>query len=422
MHLLRQVTIADRRSPHNGQTLDLLIENGLIAKIGPKLRKPKDCPVYNAKGQWVSPGFLDIGAYLGDPGAEDREDVHSLAAAGQRGGYTQLAVLPNTDPVRHDKSGVEYLSRRSAALAVDLLPLGAVSRDTAGSEITEMIDMQRAGAVGFTDGLHPIQSAGLLKLALQYVKGFGGTIINQPIDLGLAPHAQLHEGPLSTRLGMPGFPLMSETIALQRDLEVLAYTDSRLLVHLISTSAGLALIKASRKKGLQVFSSVSAAHLQFTVDALESFDPNYKLLPPLREEGDRKALVKAVLQGHIDHIASHHQSHQPEAKILEFPYAEFGSQALETCVAQAYTVLGDQLAPDQFCALFSHGPRKALGLAARHIEVGQLADLSLFDPQQEWTPQPVDFGTKSVNSPLIGQQLQGRPVATYHKEQLWTSA
>ena len=422
MHLLRQVTITDQHSSFNGQTVDLLIENGLIAKIAPQLRKPKDCPVYAAQGQWASPGFLDIGAYLGDPGAEDREDIPSLAAAGQRGGYTQLAVLPNTDPVRHDKSGVEYLKRASANLAVELLPLGAVSRNTSGKEITEMIDMHRAGAVGFTDGLHPIQSAGLLKLALQYVKGFGGTVINQPIDLSLAPHAQLHEGPVSTRLGMPGFPVMSETIALQRDLEVLAYTDSRLLVHLISTSAGLALLKAARKKGQQVFSSVSAAHLQFTVEELESFDPNFKLLPPLREEQDRKALVKAVVQGHIDHIASHHQSHQSEAKILEFPYAEFGSQALETCVAQAFSILGEQLAPDQFCSLFSHGPRKALGLPLRQIEIGQVAELTLFDPQLQWTPQPNDFGTKSVNSPLIGHQLQGRPVATYHKEQLWTSA
>ncbi len=421
MQLLRQVTIADQLSPYNGQTVDLLIEHGHIAKVAKQIRKPKDCPVYHGKGQWLSPGFLDIGPYLGDPGAEEREDIDSLVAAARRGGYTQLAVLPNTNPVRQDKSGIDYLRRRAENLAVELLPLGAVSRDTKGVEITEMIDMQQAGAVAFTDGLHPIQSAGILKLALNYVKVFGGTIINQPIDLSLAPNAQLHEGPISTQLGMAGFPEMSETIALQRDIELLAYTDSRLLVHLISTSAGLKLVRAARKKGLQLFSSVSAAHLQFTVAAVEDFDPNFKFLPPLREDSDRKALIKGILDGSIDHIASHHQSHHPEAKVLEFPYADFGSQGLEACIAQAYTVLEDKLTPAAFCALFSHGPRTALGLEKHSIEKGQPANLSLFDPDMSWTPTADDFGTKSTNSPLLGQELLGRPVATYHKEQLWTS-
>ncbi|MEM6395041.1 MAG: dihydroorotase [Bacteroidota bacterium] len=422
MHLFRQIRIADRLSPLAGQTADLLVKDGRITKLAKHIDAPEVCPIHDGQGQWVSPGFLDIGAYLGDPGHEDREDVESLATAGLRGGYTQLAVLPNTHPARQDKSGVDYLKMKSAGLAVDLLPLAAVSKDTEGIELTEMIDLHRAGAVGYTDGLHPINNGQLMRLAQEYVRTFGGTIINQPLEVELAPEAQIHEGELSTRLGMRGFPLMTETIPLQRDLEILSYTDSRLLVHLLSGQASLDILRKAKEAGLKVYASVSAAHLQFTVDALAAFDVSYKLLPPLRDESDRKALISGIKDGTIQHVASHHQSHQPEAKRLEFPYADFGSQFLETCVAQANTILGADMSPEDICALFSHGPREALGLDQIHIAEGQPAQLSIFDPSQEWTPTADDFGQKSVNTPMIGQALRGRPIGIYHKNRLWTSA
>lgn len=404
-----------------GQIADLLIKDGQIAELADRVSPPSGCDVHEGKGQWVSPGFLDIGAFLGDPGFEDREDILSLAEAGLKGGYTQLAVLPNTHPVRQDKAGVDYLRMKTADLPLDLLPLCAVSKDTEGRELTEMLDLHQAGAVGYTDGLHPINNTGLLRLALEYVRSFDGTIINQPLEIDLAPDAQIHEGSLSTQLGMRGFPEMVETIPLRRDLEILAYTNSRLLVHLLSSEAGVAILSEAKANDLQVFGSVSAAHLQFTVDELNAFDVNFKLLPPLRAENDRQALIRAVQDGTIQHVASHHQSHQVESKRLEFPYADFGSQFLETCVAQTHTVLGTEMSPEDFCALFSHGPREALGIEQHHIAKGQPASLTIFDPDLKWEPTADNFGQKSVNTPMIGHTLQGRPVGIYHKNRLWTS-
>ncbi|MEO0625434.1 MAG: dihydroorotase [Bacteroidota bacterium] len=420
MLLLRQIKIADRLSPLAGQVADLLIKDGEIVDLGQIVKMPEGCEEYDGQGKWVSPGFLDIGAYLGDPGSEDREDVESLAAAGLRGGYTQLAVLPNTSPVRQDKASVDYLRLKSVGLPVELLPLGAVTKDTAGKELTEMIDLHQAGVVGYTDGLHPIVQSGVMRLALEYVRSFEGTVINQPLELSLIPDAHLHEGELSTRLGMRGLPVIAETIPLQRDLNLLAYTESRLLVHLLSSESGLSILGKARSAGLRVYGSVSAAHLQFTVDALSDFDVNFKLMPPLRDESDRIALIEGVKSGVIQHVASHHQSHQTEAKRLEFPYAEFGSQFLETCVSQAFTVLGDAMSAEQFCSLFSHGPREALGMNQHIIDTGEPAELTLFDPNVEWSPVAADFGQKSVNTPMIGHTLKGRPVGTYHKNRLWT--
>lgn len=421
MHLLKHVIIADSTSSLNGQTVDLRIADGKIIELGNGLATGNKETVVDLKGAYVSPGFIDIGPYLGDPGHEEREDIESLAASGLRGGYTALAPLPNTEPARHDKSGIRYLIERSRDLPVALLPLGAVSLKTEGKDITEMIDMHHAGAVAFTDGLHPITSAGLLSRALHYVKSFGGTVINQPLDDSLSPGGQLHEGVISTQLGMRGIPDLSETLTVHRDLELLAYADSRLLVHLISSADSLPMIKTAKEKGLAAFASVSALHLQFTVAELADFDSNFKVLPPLRAEADRQALINGVVDGTIDCIVSNHVAHQEEGKKLEFAYADFGSLGLETCFAQTSTVLGGRLKADQLAALFCHGPRRALNLPTLSIEQGASAEFSFFQLNKEWTFNRQNLAGKGDNSPLLGKVLKGGVVGIYRNGQFHSS-
>lgn len=415
MHLLKNLIVADTESADNGEQRDLLIENGIITAIGPALKAPAEATVIDLKGQYVSPGFIDIGPYLGDPGHEEREDIDSLAAAAVRGGYTAVAPLPNAEPVRHDKSGVNYLVNHSGRLPVTLLPLGAVSRDAAGSDITEMIDMQRAGAVAFTDGLRPIKTAGMLSRALHYVKNFGGTVINQPLDTSLSPAGQLHEGTVSTRLGMPGFPSLAETMMVDRDIALLAYADSRLMLHLLSSGASLSAIKSAKERGLRLFTSVSAHHLQFTVEDVADFSVNLKVLPPLREEADRLALLGGLLDGTIDCVVSNHIALQPENKDLEFFYSDFGALGLESCFAQVATLLYGEISPDRLAHLFSHGPRRALDLEPQRIAEGEIAELSCFQLDELWTLTLADIASKGANSPVIGHTFKGGPTGIFSR-------
>ncbi|MEM9837138.1 MAG: dihydroorotase [Bacteroidota bacterium] len=421
MHLLKHLTIADRESPENGRQCDLRIEDGIIVEIGENLLPGSEEEVIDLSDTFVSPGFIDIGPYLGDPGHEEREDITSLIAAGLRGGYVALAPLPNSEPTRHDKSGIRYLIESSKHFPLDLLPLGAISLNTEGKDITEMIDMHQTGAIAFTDGLHPVTSAGMMSRALHYVKSFSGTIINQPFDPALAPGGQMHEGIISTQLGMRGIPHLSETLCLHRDLKLLAYADSRLLVHLISTAESVDMIATAKASGLAVFASVAPLNLQYTDAALAGFDSQFKVSPPLREEADRQALLQGIRSGTIDCVVSNHIAHQEDNKKLEFPYAAFGSLGLESCLAQVNTVLGDSIATDALAALFSHGPRKALQLPPLSIAVGLPASLSFFRRDLEWTFTTDQLAGKGINSPLIGQTLRGRALGIYHRGQFYST-
>ncbi|MCB0638533.1 MAG: amidohydrolase family protein, partial [Lewinella sp.] len=302
---------------------------------------------------------------------------------------------------------------------VAVWPIGAISRDTAGKDITEMVDMHRAGAVAFSDGQHPVQHAGLMMRALLYVKTFGGVIINQPLDQSIAGHGQMHEGPISTSLGMLGIPALAEELMVERDLRLLAYTGSRLHVANLSTAAAVAKVRAAKAEGLQVTASVPVLNLLLDDGALADFDNNCKVLPPLRSASDREALIEGLVDGTIDVLSANHVPHVAEEKVLEFPYAAFGASGLETAFAVAQTALGDRLSPSRLVEKLAIAPRAILGLPARSIAVEQAADLTLFDPDYTWTPALSDIHSKGKNSPLIGRPLRGRPVAIFNRAQFW---
>lgn len=415
--LIRNATVTDPGSNHNGEKADLLIEKGVISGIGSDLSDTDVDESWDLKGALLSPGWLDIGAQAGDPGLEHREDLEHAAAAAMTGGYTGLACFPNTAPCVHSKSEVHYILQRTRGFLVDFYPIGAVSHDCAGKEITEMLDMQAAGAVAFSDGKVPVAHAGLLLRALMYAKTFDGVILNHPYEGSVVPGGQMHEGVISTQLGMKGIPSLAETLMVQRDLDVLAYADSRLHVHNISAARSVSLIREAKKNGLRVTCSVPAINLFFTASDLQGFDAMLKVLPPLRTEEDREAIFAGLQDGTIDLITSNHFPLEVEAKQLEFAYAKFGAIGLETAYAAAQTTLNEVLNSSQLVDKLAVQPRKLLGLPVPVIAEGEPANLTAFDPNKKWILEEKDIRSKSKNSPFIGRELTGRALAVVKGDQ-----
>ena len=405
--LIRNATIVDPNSRHNGKERDVLIRNGIIETIKAKITGVKGKEV-DVKGACLSPGWLDVGIQSGDPGFEHREDLESVARAAAAGGYTGVVCQPNTMPVTHSKTEVLYLKNRTKENLVNFYPLGAVSQNCEGSDITEMNDMHQAGAVAFTDGEKSIQDSGLMKRALQYVKSFDGLIMNYPQDRNLAHKGQMHEGVISTTLGMKGIPALAEELMTGRDISLAEYTDSNLHLSSISTSGSISLIKEARSNGVNVTASVAALNLTLDDENLLGFDSNYKVLPPLREKNDIKALLKGLKNGHIDFITSNHSPHDEESKKLEFPLADFGVIGLETTYALLNTHLGKQCSQEEFVNWLSINARKILRLAVPTIEAGEKANLTIFDPNKEWTYSKDQIQSKSHNSPFIGTTFKGK--------------
>jgi dihydroorotase len=412
MHrLFRNLKLVDPAHPLHLKQVDLRVQDGQLTAIGADL-EAGDAEIITLDQGSVSPGWIDLEAEAGDPGLEHREDLESLSRAAAAGGYTQVGMRPNTFPAIHDKAGVSYLLQKSKALPVTLLPIGAISRDTAGLEITEMLDMRATGAVAYSDGSHSLQHAGLLLRALLYVKSFRGLIMNQPLEHAIAGSGQMHEGLVSTSLGMRGIPSLAEELMVERDLRLLAYTDSRLHLSHISTAGAVASIRAAKAQGLHVTASVAALNLLLTVEALEGFSSNCKVLPPLRSEADRQALIAGLKDGTIDCIASNHTPRETEAKEREFTYADFGAAMLSTAFAAAATALRNELTETELIALFTSGPRRILGLPTPGLRVGEEAQFTVYHYEEQWTPERRDIFSKSKNAPLLGHTLVGRPLAT----------
>jgi dihydroorotase len=415
--LLRQVRIIDPSSPFHQQQADLFIQNGRIAES--TATAPSNATLVEIPGLCVSPGWMDTFAHFCDPGLEDRETLESGAASAAAGGYTDVMVLPNTSPVLHNKASIEYIQAKQRHLPVTLHPIGAVTRNTEGKELTEMYDMERSGAIAFSDGTATIQSAGLLLKALQYLKAVNRQLIQLPDDRSLSGQGLMNEGVLSTRLGLPGRPAIAEELMIRRDLELARYAGARIHFTAVSTAKGLDEIRRAREEGIHVTCSVTPYHLLLTEEALAQYDSNLKVNPPLRTEGDRAALVAGLHDGTIDCLATHHLPFNSDQKDVEFEYAGFGMIGLET----AFSILR-MAAPDlplqRVVELLSIHPRKLFGLSPLSIKAGEAACLSLFQPDARWTPTA--FKSRSVNSPFLGKELKGRPVGIINKDSLFLNA
>ncbi len=293
--LIQQACIIDHSSPHNGFIRDILIENGRIAAIGATLSLSADKTIRHP-GLHVSPGWVDIFSHFCDPGEEHKETLETGAAAAAAGGYTDIFVIPNTQPVVDSKSQVEYIRRMSATLPVNIHPVGAITRGLEGKDLAEMYDMRHSGAVAFSDGTLPVQSAGLLLKGLQYIKAFDGVIIQVPDDKTVGSGGLMNEGIVSTRLGLPGKPMMAEELMVARDIKLVRYTESRIHFTGVTSPRSLDYIRRAKEGGLAVSCSVTPYHLFFTDADLADYDTNLKVYPPIRNESSVKFLRQAVLR------------------------------------------------------------------------------------------------------------------------------
>ena len=416
--LLRQVKIIDPSSPFHQQEADIFIQHNLIRSIGQNLDVRAE-KIVEAKGSFISPGWADVFAHFPDPGFEFKESLQTGATAAAAGGYTDVLLIPNTAPVVHNKSAVEYIVQRGKSLPVNLHPIGAVTKNAEGKELAEMYDMHQSGARAFGDGNCSIQSSGILLKALQYLRAIDKVLIQLPDDRSISATGLMNEGIVSTQLGLPGKPAIAEELMIARDIELAKYTESKIHFTGVSTAKSLELIKRAKSEGINVTCSVTPYHLFFCDEDLVSYDTNLKLNPALRTAGDREALRNGVIEGTIDCIASHHFPHEKDSKVVEFEYAKYGMIGLETSYAVVRTTL-PQLSPERLVELFSSAPRKIFDLPQHSIKENEEACLTLFT-DKKWTVNEADIRSKSVNSAFLGKELSGKPWGIINKEQVHLS-
>lgn len=415
--LLRHVRIIDPSSPFHQQQVDIFIQNGTIASIGEKLSNQVD-KVIDRKGLSISPGWFDIFAQFQDPGFEYKETLETGTQAAAAGGFTDVLLLPNTAPVVHNKSAVEYIVQRNRTALVSLHPIGAVTKNVEGKELAEMYDMHQSGAVAFGDGTNTIQSSGILLKALQYIKAIDKVLIQLPDDKSISASGLMNEGVVSTQLGLPGKPAIAEELMVSRDIELAKYTDSKIHFTGVSTALSIDLIKKAKLAGIQVTCSVSPYHLCFCDADLVGYDTNLKVNPPLRTKDDREALRNAVADGTVDCIASHHSPHEKDSKIVEFEYARYGMISLETAFAVVRSCM-PQLSIERLVELFAIQPRKIFHLTVPSIKEKEKACFTLFDENEKWIFDTNHIKSRSSNTPFIGKELTGRAFGIINKDQVF---
>ncbi len=412
--LIKSATIIDPNSPFDQQAVDILIEKGVITNIAPQI--DADAEVIEASGKYISPGFFDLNCNIGELGLETKEDLHTGTRAAAAGGFTGIALMPNTTPPVHSKAEIEYLLNRAQKNLVDVYPLGAISHKREGKDMAEMYDMYLSGAKAFTDGNRPVQDAGLMERALLYAQGFDALVFSYPEDTAIAGKAKINEGEVSTLLGMKGIPSLAEELMIARDLYLAEYTVSKIHFSTISTVRSVELIREAKRKGLEVTCDVAAHHLVLTDEALTGFDSMYKVKPPLRTQDDVDALITGLKDGTIDAIVSQHTPHEIEFKDVEFEVAEFGMIGLQTAFPLAIKAGLDINLVIQKLAV---SPREILNIDMPVIAEKQLANLVLFDLNGEWEYNAKNNKSKSANSPFIGQQLKGKVLLTINNNNLY---
>jgi dihydroorotase len=404
--LLPHVLIMDPRSPHHGQTVDLLLEDGSIVAIGDTLDARGATVLESARGRLVSPGWVDGRARSGEPGHEERETYTSLAHAASHGGFTHVAVMPSTTPARDSRPHVEALHQATGSLPVEFLPIGAVSKGLQGEQMAEMLDMLEGGAVAFSDDTHSISNPHLLQLALQYSADLPTHVQSFAYERHLCPSGQAHEGVVALSQGLSPIPTLAESLRIQRDVMIQEYAGGHLHIAGVSSAEGVEAIRAAKARGQQISADVAIANLIGTEEDIRGFDSTYKVLPPLRSSEDREALWEGFMDGTLDLVVSDHQPMDTEAKDCEWGQASFGAATIEHTFGWYRHLYPSHEALERWIEAVAHRARELYHLGTCEIKVGMPADLTVFalDGSAE------GLATKGVNVPSWTQN--GRAVGT----------
>ena len=411
--IIRNAKIIDPTSPFHNQTTDLLIVDGCLQKIEKTLPNPDNIEELQLENLHVSQGWFDSSVSLGEPGFEERETLANGLLVAAKSGFTAVALQPNTNPVIDNQSQINFVLSKAKNAATELYPIGALSKASEGTDMAEMFDMKNAGAIAFGDYNKSISNANLLKIALQYVQDFDGLLIAFCQDNTLKGHGVVHEGIVSTRLGLKGIPSLAEELQVARNLFLLEYTGGKLHIPTISTQKSVALIKEAKAKGLQVTCSVAVHNLFLTDEKLDDFDTLFKVLPPLRSETDRQALLEGIHDGTIDMITSDHNPIDIEHKKMEFDGARYGTIGLESAFASLLTVLPLELVIEKLTA-----GKATFGIDSHSIIEGAKASLSLFNPDGNAVFQKENILSKSKNSAFLGSGIKGKAYGIVNQGQL----
>ncbi|MBG6061234.1 dihydroorotase [Flavobacterium sp. CG_9.1] len=401
--IIRSAKIIDSKSPFHNKTVDILIVDGLIKKIGTSLSNSDNAEEIKLDNLHVSQGWFDSSVCLGEPGFEDRETIANGLTVAAKSGFTAIALQPNSFPIIDNQSQVNFVLNKALGCATQLYPIGALSKESAGKDMAELYDMKKAGAIAFGDYNKSLDNANLLKIALQYVQDFDGLIVAFSQDENIKGNGVANEGIVSTRLGLKGIPNLAEELQITRNLFLLEYTGGKLHIPTISTKKSAQLIKDAKANGLQVTCSVAVHHLVLTDEKLEGFDTRYKVSPPLRTETDRKALLKAIKDGTIDMITSDHNPMDIEHKKMEFDGAKNGTIGLESAFGALMTVLPLEIVIEKLTA-----GKTSFGIEMQTIDEGSKANMTLFNPEPKTIFTKTAILSKSKNSAFLGTEIKGK--------------
>ena len=411
--LIKSATLVDNTSDLNFKVKDILIEDGFIADISDKIESKSD-KLIKHKNLHISNGWLDTSVSFGEPGYEERENIQNGLNTASSSGFTSLLLNPNTEPLIDSHSSVSHIIKKSKNHTSTLYPIGNLTLRSQGKKLAPLYDMKLAGAIAYGDHKKAINDSSLLKIALEYSKGFGGIVISYPNDDSLSSKGVMNEGIVSTSLGLKGMPNISESIQIYRDLEILEYTGGKLHIPYVSTGKSISMIKDAKKKGLNITSSVSLAHLVLNDTDLSEYNTNLKLSPPLRSKKDSDLLKDALLDGTIDYVTSMHEPIDIDNKKVEFDNALPGSIGLECMFGSLLNIFPLDKAID----ILTRGKEK-LSIIHNEIKIGSKAEITLFDPDFTYTFKEDHILSTSKNCAFIGQKMTGRVFGVINNNNLF---
>ena len=411
--IIRDAKIIDSKSPFHNQSVDVLISDGILKEIGKSISNTENVKEIKLDNLHISQGWFDSSVSFGEPGFEDRETITNGLNVAARSGFTAIALQPNTSPIIDNQSQINFVLNKSNDFATQLLPIGALTKNSEGNDMAELFDMKNAGAVAFGDYNKSLDNANLLKIALQYVQDFDGLVITYSKDTNISGNGVVNEGTVSTRLGLKGIPNLAEELQVARNLFLLEYTGGKLHIPTISTTKSVQLIKEAKAKGLQVTCSVAVHHLVLTDEKLEGFDTRYKVIPPLRTDADRKALIAGILDDTIDMITTDHNPIDIEHKKMEFDLAKNGTIGLES----AFGALSTIVPLDKIIEKLTSG-KVTFGIKNDSISIGNTANITLFNPEGTSIFTKENIISKSKNSAFLGTEIKGKVYGIFNQGKL----